>query len=115
MSGAALAWLALVGSIAASIAGQALLKAGSAAADFRAQLLDPRSLAGLAAYGLAAVLYMMALRRLPMSVALPFTAVSYVAAALVGRWAFAEQLNAVQLAAIAIICVGTLTLAVGSS
>lgn len=115
MSAIGLSWAALVASIGASIAGQALLKAGSAAADFRAQLLDPRSVAGLAAYGLAALLYMVALRRLPMSVALPFTAVSYVAAALVGRWAFAEQLNAVQIAAIAIICVGTVTLAVGSN
>jgi small multidrug resistance pump len=115
VSPVALSWLALVASIAASIAGQSLLKAGSAAADFRTQLLDPRSIAGLVAYGLAALLYMMALRRLPMSVALPFTAVSYVAAALVGRWAFAEQLNAVQIAALAIICVGTVTLAVGSN
>ena len=115
MSPVALSWAALVASIAASIAGQALLKAGSAAADFRAQLLDPRSVAGLAAYGLAALLYMLALRRLPMSVALPFTAVSYVAAALVGRWAFAEQLNTLQIAAIAIICIGTVTLAVGSN
>jgi multidrug transporter EmrE-like cation transporter len=115
VSATAFAWLALLASIAASIAGQALLKAGSAAADFRAQLFDPRSVAGLAAYALAALLYMLALRRLPMSVALPFTALTYVAAALVGRWAFAEQLNLVQLAAIAMICAGAVTLAVGSN
>ncbi len=115
MSVAAVAWLSLIASITASIAGQALLKAGSAAVDFRAQLLDPRSIAGLAAYGLAALLYMVALRRLPMSVALPFTALTYVAAALVGRWAFAEQLNLVQAAAITLICVGAVTLAVGSN
>lgn len=115
MSPTVFAWLALVASIVASIAGQFLLKAGSAAADFRAQIFDARSLAGLAAYGLAALLYMLALRRLPMSVALPFTAMTYVAAALVGRWAFAEQLNLVQTAAIAIICVGAVTLALGSN
>jgi small multidrug resistance pump len=110
----ALSWLALIASITASIAGQTLLKAGSAAGDFRAQLFDPRSLAGLAAYGLAALLYMMALRRLPMSVALPFTAVSYLAVALIGYFAFAERLTATQMTGVAVVSAGVILLAVGS-
>ena len=114
MSAAAASWLALIASITASIAGQTLLKAGWSAGDFRAQLFDPRSLVGLAAYGLAALLYMLALRRLPMSVALPFTAVSYLAATLIGYFAFAERLNPTQLAAVAVISAGVVLLAVGS-
>jgi small multidrug resistance pump len=108
-------WLALVASIGASIIGQGLLKAGAAAGPFRAQMFDVRSLAGLAAYGVAAILYMVALRRLPMSVALPFTAVSYLAAGLVGYFVFAERLNLMQMAAVAVICVGVVMLALGST
>ena len=107
-------WSALVLSIAASIGGQALLKHGAGAASFRQQLLEPSSLAGLVAYALAALLYMAALRSLPISVALPFTAVSYVAAAVIGRLFFAEHLNGLQLAALGLICVGVAALAVGS-
>jgi len=110
-----LSWAALLASIAVSIVGQALLKAGATAGDFRAQLLDPRSLAGLAFYGAAAILYMLALRRLPMSVALPFTAVTYGAAVLVGYLVFAERLNAVQAAGVGVICLGAVVLAVGTS
>ena len=47
-----------------------------------AQLFDPRTMSGWCLYGGAALLYIIALRRIPMSVALPCTAVSYVAAAL---------------------------------
>ena len=49
---------------------------------------------GLCLYGGAALLYIIALRRIPMSVALPCTAVSYVAAALIGHFGFAEPLGA---------------------
>ncbi len=115
MSTVQLSWAALLLSIAASIAGQVLLKAGAAAGDFRSQLFDPRSLGGLVFYGVAAVLYMLALRRLPMSVALPFTAVTYGAAVLLGRLAFDERLSAVQLAGVGVICLGAVVLAVGSA
>jgi multidrug transporter EmrE-like cation transporter len=111
----AAAWLSLVSSIIVSILGQTLLKAGASTDNFRAQLSDIRSLAGLCAYGAAALLYMLALRRLPMSVALPFSAASYVAASIIGYFAFQERLNVMQMGAIAVICLGTLMLARGSS
>lgn len=115
MSAVATSWMALILSIGASIVGQGLLKAGAAAGPFRAQLFDSRSLAGLTAYAVAAILYMVALRKLPMSVALPFTAVSYLAAALVGYFAFAERLNLMQMAAVGVICVGVVMLGLGST
>jgi small multidrug resistance pump len=46
-----------------------------------------------------------------MSRALPCTAVSYVAAALIGRYLFAEPLGMTQIGAIALICCGVLILA----
>jgi small multidrug resistance pump len=104
-------WVTLFGAIAVSMAGQALLKAGASAVDFLAQLLDWRTLFGLVLYGASAMLYIVALRRIPMSRALPCTAVSYVAAALIGHYAFGEPLGITHLAAVALICGGVVLLA----
>ena len=93
------------------MAGQTLLKSGSTAPDFITQLLDPRTLVGLCLYGGAAMLYIVALRRIPMSVAMPFTAISYVAAAFIGHYGFAEPLGGVQLGALGLICAGVVMLA----
>jgi len=83
-------WVTLFAAIATSMAGQTLLKAGAGVADFIAQLFDWRTLIGLCLYGGAAVFYIVALRRIPMSRALPCTAISYVAAALIGHYAFGD-------------------------
>jgi small multidrug resistance pump len=104
-------WVALAIAIAVSMAGQGLLKAGAGGVDFVSQLLDWRTILGFCLYGGSAVLYIVALRRIPMSVALPCTAVSYVAAALIGHYAFAEPMGAIHLGAIALICGGVLLLA----
>ena len=104
-------WAMLAAAIVTSMIGQTLLKAGAVAPDFIAQLFDVRTIVGLAAYGGAAVLYIVALRRIPMSVALPCTAVSYVAAVLIGHFGFAEPLSVSRLGAVALICVGVALLA----
>ena len=62
-------------------------------------------------YGGAALLYIVALRRIAMSRALPCTAISYVAAALIGFYAFGEPLGVAHIAAIALICGGVVILA----
>jgi multidrug transporter EmrE-like cation transporter len=104
-------WLALALAITTSMAGQTLLKAGAATTDFMGQLLDWRTLLGLSLYGGAALLYIVALRRIPMSVALPCTAISYVAAALIGHYGFAEPFGAVHIAALTMISAGVALLA----
>jgi len=104
-------WAALGAAILTSWAGQTLLKAGAGAADFVTQLFDWRTIVGLVLYGSAAMLYLVALRRIPMSVAMPFTAVSYVAAALIGHYLFAEPLGTAQIGAIGLICCGVVMLA----
>jgi small multidrug resistance pump len=104
-------WMALSDAIVTSMAGQTLLKAGAGAPEFIAQILDPRTIVGFVLYGGAALLYIVALRRIPMSVAMPFTAVSYVAATLIGHYAFAEPLSGSHIGAIGLICGGVLLLA----
>jgi multidrug transporter EmrE-like cation transporter len=104
-------WAVLAAAIATSMAGQTLLKAGAGAADFIAQLLDWRTILGLALYGGAAILYIIALRKIPMSVALPATAVSYVAALLIGHYVFGETVTLQHIAAMTLICAGVVLLA----
>ena len=104
-------WVVLTGAIVTSMGAQTLLKAGSGRADFIAQLLDFRTMIGLCLYGGAALLYIVALRRIPMSVALPCTAVSYVAAMLIGHFGFAEPLGLMHIAALGLICSGVVLLA----
>jgi multidrug transporter EmrE-like cation transporter len=104
-------WAVLLAAIATSMGGQTLLKAGAGAPDFLTQLMDWRTILGLALYGGAAMLYIVALRRIPMSVALPFTAISYIAAALIGHYVFHEPLTMMHLTAIALIMAGVITLA----
>lgn len=108
-------WAALALAIATSLAGQTLLKAGAGAESFVAQLFDPRTMIGLVLYGGAAILYIVALRRIPMSVALPCTAVSYIAVAMIGHYGFGEPLSGMHIAAIALIGAGVVLLAVAST
>jgi small multidrug resistance pump len=106
-------WGALALAITTSMFGQTLLKAGAGTPSFIAQLFDVRTIIGLGLYGGSAMLYIVALRKIPMSVALPCTAVSYVVAALIGHYAFAEPLGVAKLAGIGMICLGVLMLTTG--
>ena len=105
-------WLALVAAILTSLGGQVLLKAGAIGeGGFLTQVFRPSTMIGLIAYGGAAFLYIIALRRIPMSVALPCTAASYVAVAVIGHFMFGESLSTQKIAAIGLICGGVLILA----
>ncbi len=104
-------WVALFASILTAMAGQTLLKAGAGAANLLGQFFDWRTLLGLCLYAGAAFLYIIALRRIPMSRALPCTAISYVAAAFIGYYAFNEPLGLTHIGAIALICCGVVLLA----
>ncbi len=104
-------WAVLGVAITVSMAGQTLLKAGAGRASFMEQLFDWHTMLGLVLYGGAAMLYIIALRRIPMSVALPATAVSYIAAALIGHYLFGESLSLVHVAAIGLIAAGVALLA----
>ena len=108
-------WLFLASAIAITMLGQALLKAGAGRLSFVDQLLDWRTITGLALYGGSAILYIVALRRIPMSVAMPCTAASYVAAALIGHFVFGEPISRAMLGSIALISAGVGLLAFAGS
>lgn len=111
-----LAWITLAAAITTSLVGQILLKAGAsgsvaASAGFMDQLFRWQTILGLGCYGGAALLYIVALRKIPMSIALPSTAASYVVIALVGWAIFGEALGPQKMLAIGLICAGVVLLA----
>ncbi len=99
-------YVALGISILAGIGGQLFLKAGADAPDFISQILRPSTLCGLALYGAAAFLYIIALRKIPMSVAFPSVSVSYVLVAILGHFMFGESFSLKQIGGLALIVSG---------
>ena len=99
-------YLALGIGILAGIAGQILLKSGASAPDFASQLLRPATLCGLALYGSAAFLYIVALRKIPVSVAFPSVSLSYAIVAVLGHYLFGEPFGLKQIGGIALIMGG---------
>lgn len=101
-------YLVLALGVLIGVAGQMLLKSGADAGSdsIVAQFLAPQSIIGLGLYFLAAICYMYALRKLPVSVAFPMVSLSYVVVALAAYWLFDEPLGWSKLAGIVLICAG---------
>lgn len=104
-------YASLFAAIVVSATGQLLLKAGAGGTGgFFAQLFRPPTLLGLACYGCSAMLYIVALRAIPMSVALPSTALSYAVIALLGFLVWNEPVSWNHAVALGLICTGVVML-----
>jgi small multidrug resistance pump len=106
-------YLALFMGIAIAAAGQLLLKTGSvrSGADVGvAQFIDPFTVLGLAAYGLAALLYIVAIKKIPISLAYPTAALSYAVVAVAAHFLWHEKFGLPQIAGIVLIWGGILLL-----
>lgn len=101
-------YVALGIGILAGIGGQVLLKAGADAPDFISQVLRPSTLCGLALYGSAAFLYILALRKIPVSVAFPSVSVSYALVAVLGHFVFGEPFGLKQVGGLVLIMGGVI-------
>lgn len=99
-------YVALGIGILAGIGGQILLKAGADAPTFISQLMRPSTVCGLALYGSAAFLYIIALRKIPVSVAFPSVSVSYALVAILGHFVFGEPFGLKQIGGLALIMGG---------
>ena len=100
--------------IALSAVGNVLLKSGAGAEGFVDQLLRPATIVGFVFYGVSALLYIVALRRIPLSIAAPSVALSYALVAAVGYFWFKETLSPRQIGGIAAIVVGVMLLNQGA-
>jgi small multidrug resistance pump len=105
-----MSYLALAVAIALGVTGQFLLKAGAAGGSFAEQILRPASVAGLGTYFLSAMLYMVALRQLPVSVAYPSVSASYVVVTLASALFLGEAVSLQQAVAIGLISLGVVLL-----
>jgi small multidrug resistance pump len=106
-------YAALFGGIAIGVVGQIVLKFGterSNGGSVLAHFLNPLTIAGLGVYFVAALLYIVALKRIPLSIAYPSISVSYVAVALAAHFLWGEALGMQQLAALGLITAGILML-----
>ncbi len=61
---------------------------------------------GLACYGISVVVWIMALSRVPVSVAYPMLSIGYIVNAFAAYWLFGESLNAQKLIGIGVIVIG---------
>jgi small multidrug resistance pump len=102
----AIYYMALGTAILAGLVGQMLLKAGASAPDFVGQLLRLSTIGGLALYGFSALLYLIALRKIPVSVAFPSVSLSYAVVAALGFFFFAEPFGVKQIGGIVFIMSG---------
>jgi small multidrug resistance pump len=99
--------LALALGILLGLAAQLILKHGAmGGGSIVAQFLSPWTIGGLALYGIAAFFYVLALRAIPVSVAFPSVALSYVLVALLGNLWFGEAITVPHVGGIVLIVIG---------
>lgn len=102
--------LMFIGMISCTVIANLLLKTGAVSGDAAreglAHLLNWRVASGLVAFGLAAALYLLILRWLPLNVAQSFTAAQFVAVILASAWILSEPINRGQWVGITLIAVG---------
>jgi multidrug transporter EmrE-like cation transporter len=103
-------YILLAAAVLCGVASQFLLKAGASAPDILSQIFQPMTIAGLAGYGVAAILYMLALRKLPVSIAYPSVSFSYVLVAILAHVFFNEPLGWQQMAGIVLVIAGVVLL-----
>jgi len=104
-----LSYLGLAAAILLGIAGQIALKSAAVGApSFAAQLINPLTLLGLVIYALASIAYIAALNRIPVSIAFPSVAASYVIVAVLAHILWNEPLGWAQFGGIALIAGGIL-------
>jgi len=105
-------------SVVTAACGQLLLKLGAIklAAVETSAILDrivsaimiPELIAGLAAYGLSAVAYILLLTRVRLNVAAPSTALIYIFSVLIGVFILKEPISSLQLVGLAFIACGVI-------
>jgi small multidrug resistance pump len=101
----------LVAAIAAGVVGQVLLKTGSdGSVSVVTQFLNPFTIVGFGAYGLAGILYVVAIKKIPVSLAYPSVAVSYIIVGIIAHYMWNEPFGLPQIGGMVLIGGGILLL-----
>ncbi|MDE1980921.1 MAG: EamA family transporter [Betaproteobacteria bacterium] len=72
---------------------------------------EPHILGGLACYGISVVVWIMALSRVPVSMAYPMLSIGYVVNAMAAYWLLGESLPALRVAGIFVVILGVFLIA----
>jgi small multidrug resistance pump len=100
-------YLALACAIVVGVGAQVALKVGAAdSVSIVAQFLRVSTITGLLLYLVSAILYVIALRKMSISIAFPTVSVGYVLIAAIDYFAFKEPLGLMQLGGIILIMAG---------
>ena len=104
-------YLALLAAISLAVFGQVLLKSATQeSTNLLGQLLHPLTIAAFGVYAIAAILYIVALKKIPLSIAFPSMSISYGALALLMHWFWNEPFGLPQAAGIILISLGLMVL-----
>ena len=104
-------WFILAG-VLLNAAAQLLLKAGTNAMPLGIRLaLEPHILGGLACYVISVVVWVIALSRVPVSIAYPMLSIGYVVNAIAAWALLGETVTTMRMAGIAVIVVGVFMVA----
>jgi undecaprenyl phosphate-alpha-L-ara4N flippase subunit ArnE len=104
-------YAALIASVLLGVIGQLMLKNGAEhTATVAAQFQHPSTLIGLGIYALAALLYIAAIKAIPVSVAFPSVSVSYVLVAIGAHILWNEPFGFPQVVALLLIVSGVFVL-----
>jgi small multidrug resistance pump len=105
----AIYYASLVSAVLLGIAGQIALKSSAVRSEtVAAQFLNPLTIVGFAIYVFAALCYIVALKRIPVSVAFPSVAASYAIVAILAHLLWNEPFGWPQLAGLILIGSGIL-------
>jgi small multidrug resistance pump len=97
----AIYYLSLIGAILFGVAGQITIAA---------QFINPMTILGFGIYVLAAFCYIVALKKLPVSVAFPSVAASYAVVAVIAHWLWNEPFGWTQIGGLLLISGGIVLL-----
>lgn len=104
-------YFALGSAILLGVAGQLLLKSGAVhAGTFAQQMAHPLTITGFGIYVVSGLLYVVALKSLPVSIAFPSVAASYALVAVAAHYLWNEPFGLQQFGGIALIGIGLLVL-----
>ena len=118
-----LSFALILAGVLLNAAGQLLLKAGTNAVghfEFTAEnavpvgmrlALEPHIVAGIACYAVSVVVWILALSRVPVSIAYPMLSIGYVVNAIAAHYLFGEAVTATRLVGIGVIVLGVFIVA----
>jgi multidrug transporter EmrE-like cation transporter len=102
----------ILGGVLLNATAQLLLKAGTNAMPLGIRLaIEPHILAGLACYVISVVVWVVALSRVPVSIAYPMLSIGYVVNAIAAWALLGETVTTMRMAGIAVIVVGVFMVA----